>query len=114
LTICLQLTNAKKGNLSILDYYHQIKNTTTILAAAGQQISDAEFTSYLLSGLGLEYDSFVTSVATRVEPLSIDILFGHLLAHKSRIAKHHQEDSSFLTANVAAQSPNFNSGRDNH
>jgi hypothetical protein len=114
LTICLQLTNAKKGNLSISDYYHQIKNTTTILAAAGQQISDAEFTSYLLSGLGLEYDSFVTSVATRVEPLSIDTLFGHLLAHESRIAKHHQEDSSFLTANVATQSPNFNSGHDNH
>jgi hypothetical protein len=73
LTICLQLTNAKKGNLSISDYYHQIKNTTATLAVAEQQISDAEFTSYLLGGLGPEYDPFVTSITTRVEPLSYTV-----------------------------------------
>ncbi|XP_035546029.1 isoprene synthase, chloroplastic-like [Juglans regia] len=32
--------------------------------------------------LGPDYDSFVTSVTTRVEPLSIEDLYGHLLAYE--------------------------------
>jgi hypothetical protein len=114
LALRLQLTTAKKGNLSVSDYYQQIKHTVATLAAAGHPISDQEFTSYLLGGLGSEYDPFVTSVTTRMEPLSIDTLFGHLLAHESRIAKRHQDDNSFPTANIAARSPNLHRGRDNH
>jgi hypothetical protein len=41
--------------------------------------------SFLLKGLGSEYDPFVTSVTTRVDPLSIDELYGHLLAHEMRL-----------------------------
>jgi hypothetical protein len=114
LALRLQLTTAKKGNLSVSYYYQQIKHTVATLAAAGHPISDQEFTSYLLGGLGSEYDPFMTSVTTRMEPLSIDTLFGHLLAHESRIAKRHQDDNSFPTTNIAARSPNLHRGRDNH
>jgi hypothetical protein len=41
--------------------------------------------SFLLKGLGSEYDPFVTAVTTRVDPLSIDELYGHLLAHEMRL-----------------------------
>jgi hypothetical protein len=114
LNLRLQLTTAKKGNLSVSEHFHKIKHISATLAAAGHPVSDFEFTAYLLVGLGPEYDPFVTSVTTRVEPLSMDTLFGHLLAHESRIAQHHQSDSLFPTANIAARSPNPHRGRDNH
>ena len=58
------------------------------LAAAGHPLSDFEKQSFLLIGLGYDYDPFVTSVYTRVDPLPIDELFGHLLAHEMRIEQH--------------------------
>jgi hypothetical protein len=86
LNLRLQLTTAKKGNLSIFDYFCKIKQIIANLAVASHSISDSEFTASLLGGLGPEYDPFVTSVTTRVEPLSMNNLFGHLLAHEARIA----------------------------
>jgi len=55
------------------------------LAATGQLLNDFESVSFFLKGLGSEYDPFVTSVTTRVDPLSIDELYGHILAHEMRI-----------------------------
>ena len=37
---------------------------------------------FFLAGLRLDYDSFVTLVTTRVDPLSIEDLYGHLLVHE--------------------------------
>jgi hypothetical protein len=48
-------------------------------------LNDFESVSFLLKGLGSDYDLFVTSVTTRVDPLSIDELYGHLLAHEMRL-----------------------------
>jgi hypothetical protein len=112
LNLRLQLTTAKKGNLSVSDHFHKIKHITATLAAAGHPVSDSEFTAYLLGGLGPEYDPFVTSVTTSVEPLSMDTLFWHLLAHESRIAQHNPSDSLFPTANIASRSPHPHRGRD--
>jgi hypothetical protein len=111
LNLRLQLTTAKKGNLSISDYFCKIKQIIANLAAAGHSVSDSEFTASLFGGLGPEYDPFVTSVTTRVEPLSMNNFFGHLLAHEARIAQHHQTDSLFPTANIATRSSNSHRGR---
>jgi hypothetical protein len=58
------------------------------LAAVGQPLNDFESVSYLLAGLGSEYDPFVTFVTTRMDQLSINKLYGYLLAHKMRIEHH--------------------------
>lgn len=52
--------------------------------------------TYLLVGLGPEYDSFVTSVTTHLEPLSLKQIYGHLLLHESRL-KHH---STTITSSI--------------
>jgi hypothetical protein len=93
MTLHYQLATAKKGSSSIIDYFHRLKHTAATLAAAGQPFNDYEFTSFLLVGLGLEYDSLVTSITTRVEPLTMDDLLGHLLAHETRLDHHSQSDS---------------------
>ena len=77
-----QLATLKKGNSSIGDYFHQFTTLVDTLAAIDQPLNDFELISFLLAGLGLNYDSFVTIVTTRVDPLSVEELYGHLLAHE--------------------------------
>ena len=114
MTLHYQLATAKKGNSSIVDYFHRLKHTAATLAAASQPLNDYEFTSYLLAGLGSEYNSLVTSITTRVEPLTMDDLLGHLLAHETRLEHHSKSDSLFPTANVAARSTHQHRGRGGH
>ena len=80
-----QLATAKKGGSSISDYFQKFKGLADTLAAAGQPLNDFEIVSYLLAGLGPEYDPFVMSVTTCVDPFSFDEPYGHLLEHKNRL-----------------------------
>ena len=80
-----QLAMIKKSGSLISNYFQKFKGLADTLAAAGQPLNDFEIVSYLLAGLGPEYDPFVTSVTTRVDPLSIDELYDHLLAHENRL-----------------------------
>uniref|UniRef100_A0A2N9J5B9 Integrase catalytic domain-containing protein n=1 Tax=Fagus sylvatica TaxID=28930 RepID=A0A2N9J5B9_FAGSY len=71
-----KLATLKKGAISIADYFHT-------------------FT-------GLEYDSLITSVHQRLQPPSIDELYGHLLNHELRLEHHTPTvDLSVASANVA-------------
>jgi ABC-type metal ion transport system substrate-binding protein len=80
--VYFQLATVKKGNNSITKYFQTIKMLNDTLAAAGQPLNDFESVSFLLKGLSSEYDPFVTSVTTRVDPLSFDELYSYLLAHE--------------------------------
>ena len=99
-----QLATLKKGNSSIADYFHQFKTLVDILAATAQPLNDFELVSFLLASLGSNYDSFVTSMITRVDPLSIKEPYGHLLAHELRL-EHQQPivDLSIAGANFAGR-----------
>jgi hypothetical protein len=74
----------KKGNSSIADYFQQFTGLTDSLTTINQPIIAFEVVSFLV-GIGSDYDSFVTSVTTRVEPLAIEEIYGHLLAHEQRL-----------------------------
>jgi hypothetical protein len=80
-----QLATLKKGNSSVTDYFHKLKNLSDTLAACGQPLNDFEAVSFLLSGLGSEFDPLVTSVTTRVDPISRDDIYDLLLAHEMRL-----------------------------
>jgi hypothetical protein len=82
-----QLATPKEGNSSITEY-KTIKTMSDNLAAAGQHLNDFESVSHLLAGLESEYDPIVPSVTTHLDPLSLDELYGHLLAHEMRIEHH--------------------------
>jgi hypothetical protein len=55
------------------------------LVAIDQPLNDFELIAFLLAGLGSNYDSFVTSITTYVTPMTLDDLYGHLLAHEHRL-----------------------------
>ena len=83
-----QIATMKRGNLSIADYFQRYTNLVDTLASIGNPLNDYELVSYFLSGLGSEYDSFVTSVTTQVDPMTHDDLYSHLLAHELRLKQN--------------------------
>jgi hypothetical protein len=107
----LQLTTLKKGPMSIPDYFQKAQALSQSLAIIDEPLKDSELISYILAGLGPEYDSLVTTVSTRIDPITIDDLYGYLLTHEQRLEHFHSAgDSSILTANVA-QRNNSNAGK---
>ena len=66
-------------------YVQKKKSITDNLAAVAQPVSDFDLASSLLSGLSSEYEAFITSIATRVEPISLDDLTGFLLSQEARL-----------------------------
>lgn len=80
-----QPATLKKGNSSITDYFHKMKTLIDMLPAYGQPLNDFETVSFLLAGLRLEFDPLVTSVTTRVDPISRDDIYGLLLAYEMRL-----------------------------
>jgi hypothetical protein len=112
MNVHFQLVNLKKGNSSIADYFQKFQQLTDALASVSQPLKDIELVSFLLSGLGPEYDSFVTSVQTRVDTISIEALYGHLLAHELRLDQHNSTlDLSVAGANVASRGSHSRGGR---
>jgi hypothetical protein len=100
----LQLTNLKKGNSSITEYFHKFTGLVDTLAAIDKPLSDVELTSFLLGGLGSEFNPFVTSVTTGVDPLKIEEIYGHLLAYEQHMEINQPSvDISTGSANFATK-----------
>jgi hypothetical protein len=63
----------------------------------------------------MEFDSLVTSVTTRTDPISKNDLYGHLLTYEQRIETHHfSPNLSLPSVNVAQHNsapPSFYTGR---
>jgi hypothetical protein len=98
-----QLATSKKDNSSVTDYFQKMKLLSDTMAAIGHPLNDFETVSYILAGLGSEYDPFVTSITTRVDPLSLEEIYGHLLAYELRLEQH------LPTADIIPPSANFTS-----
>jgi hypothetical protein len=75
-------------------------------------LDDAEMVSFILRGLGSDYDPFVISVNTRVDSLSIEELYGHLLVHEQRLDHNLTAIDLIVTgANTVSCSPSYCGGR---
>ncbi|KAA8519465.1 hypothetical protein F0562_013721 [Nyssa sinensis] len=83
--IRFQLTNITRGEQSITDYFDKAHLLTDYLAATCNLISEKELVSYILNGLGPTYESFLTSITTRSDPLTSHDLYQLLLIHESRL-----------------------------
>ena len=102
-----QLATLKKGSSSVADYFQKFQSLTDSLATVGQPLNDFEMVAFLLAGLGPDYDPFVTFVTTRVEPFSVEEIYGHLLSHELILEHHHSSiDLSVTGAHYAARQGN--------
>lgn len=97
----MALANATKGTSTIGEYFARIKSLADDMAAAGRRLEDEEMVSYILNGLDVDYDPVATSIANRVEPISVSELFTQLVSHEQRLDRRSGGNSS--SANIAAR-----------
>jgi len=95
-----ELINTHKGAQSAHDFFMQVKRMTDELAVAGHALHCDEIISYLLSGLGHDYDSFVTTITARTDPVTLEEVYALLLIIESRL-QHHNSPIVQLTVHVA-------------
>ena len=60
MNIHYQLSTLRKGDSSIVDYFQKFTSLVDTLTATDQPLKQEEQLSFLLAGLGSEYESFVT------------------------------------------------------
>lgn len=64
-----KLYQVRKDNLSIQEFFAQVKTIVDHLTAVGDKVPEREVIIYILSGLSSYYKSFVTSMNIRfIEP----------------------------------------------
>jgi hypothetical protein len=89
--IRVELTTTKELDLSVANYFTKIKNLAAEMAVAEAPLSDDEVLSYLLAGIPSNYDSFVTSITTKNEALSLEEVYAHLMAYEACQLCHQSE-----------------------
>ncbi|KAF5471554.1 hypothetical protein F2P56_008335 [Juglans regia] len=105
-----QLTNLKKGSLSVTDYYQKVRLLSDTMTAAGEPHRDSEVVSYILNGLTSDFDSFVISVSTRATPISSAELFNLLLTFESRPSLNTAQQGLLPTPTVNVTTQSYSRG----
>ena len=112
MNIHYQLSTLKKGDSSIVDYFLKFTGLVDTLAAIDQPLKQEEQISFLLTGLGFEYESFVTTVQMRTDLISIESLYGHLLSHELCLAQAQPKvDLNLVGAHFASRGGSSRGGR---
>jgi hypothetical protein len=83
---------------------------TDELVVAGHALHCDEIISYLLSGLGHDYDSFVITITTRTDPVTLKEVYALLLTTESRL-QHHNSPIVQPTVHVATRQSSSSSYR---
>jgi hypothetical protein len=109
----ISMATTKKGATTMAEYYTKMKNLTDEMAASGQSLGDEEFMAYVLIGLDEElYNSLVSSIVTRVEPISSYELFSQMLSYELSLEKQPGRGySSHSSANTAMRGHGGSFGR---
>jgi hypothetical protein len=84
----IALATTKKGASTTVEYFSKMRNYADKMSAAGLALGDEEFVAYVLTGLDEElYSSLVSSIVTRVEPVSPSELFSQMISYELRLDK---------------------------
>jgi hypothetical protein len=62
-----------------------MKSFANDMDANRKKLDDEELSSYVLASLDYEYNSLVSSIAARVEPITFAELYSQLLAFETRL-----------------------------
>ena len=93
----IELANLHKGNSTMAEYLAKIKALVDEIATISAPLTDREMTSYVLKGLDLEYNSVVSALQGRVEPITTPELYIQLLIFEARVnllqGMHHRQPS---------------------
>jgi hypothetical protein len=113
----MALSTNRKNNQSIAQYVGKMKILADDMATTGKKLDDEDLVGYILVGLDNDFDSIISTVSARVEPISVSKLYEQLIHHEQRQELRGKE---YTTVNYASQgrggspvrcSPNRGRGR---
>jgi glutathionylspermidine synthase len=81
----MALATTLKGSSTTVEHFAKMKSLDDEMASARKKLDDKELTSYILAGLDAEYNSLVSSITARVEPITFGELYSQLLAYENRL-----------------------------
>jgi hypothetical protein len=81
----MALANTSRGTSTIAEYFGKMKSLAEELASVGKKLDDEELVSYILAGLDEPFDSVVSGVALRVEPITVGVLFTQLVSDEQQL-----------------------------
>lgn len=74
-----------QGNQTITEYMSKMRSLVDDMASADKPIKHEELVSYIVAGLGIDFNPVATVVATQIEPISVGELFSQLLSFEGRM-----------------------------
>jgi hypothetical protein len=103
INVRLALATTKKDNMTVAQYYGKMKGLVDEMAAAGKPLDNEELVMYICNGLDTEYNSLVSALVTRLEPIAPSELYSQLLSFETRLELQLGSGSS-PSANSAGRS----------
>ncbi|OVA11052.1 hypothetical protein BVC80_1741g26 [Macleaya cordata] len=83
-----ELTNIRKGNLSMEAYFLKIKRLSDDLAASDNSLLESDLQQIILGGLDTEYDPIVATLTALIDDMEMDEFQAHILTFEMRFDSH--------------------------
>jgi hypothetical protein len=100
----IELANTKKLQMSTDAFLTKMQSIVDELAAASEPIRTTEHISFILAGLGAQYNSLVAALGAVTTPLTLSSLYAQLRAYDQRQDMlNGTSDADFETSANAAQ-----------
>ncbi|XP_071683228.1 uncharacterized protein [Lolium perenne] len=82
--LLVSLANTKKLQMTTSEFLSKMQGFAVELIAAGHPLTDRQLVSYILAGLGSDYNALVAALGVATTPISLSLLFSHLHAYDQR------------------------------
>jgi histone deacetylase 1/2 len=82
--LLVALATTKKLQMTTADYLAKMQGFADELIAAGHPLADRQLVSYILVGLGKEYNALVAALGVAPTPITLSRLYSQLLAYDQR------------------------------
>ncbi|KAL4558553.1 hypothetical protein LXL04_036754 [Taraxacum kok-saghyz] len=99
-----KLTKNPKGNHSVTEFLQEMRSIADDLALAQSPVSEEDLMVYILSQLGIEYNTIAAAIKVRENPLSYSELFDKLTDYERALKESSTMiESTPLTANYTSR-----------
>jgi hypothetical protein len=97
---CMAVATSQKGNSIATEYIAKMKTLADEMASAEKKLHNEELCSYILTELDVEYNSLVSSIIARSEPITLGELYSQLLSFENRLELQKEGQSMSLVNNA--------------
>jgi hypothetical protein len=82
--LLVALANTKKLQMTTSEFLSKMQGFADELIAAGHPLQDRQLVSYILAGLGVDYNALVAALGVVTTPISLSQLYSHIYAYDQR------------------------------